>query len=128
MEKINLLAFLNRVQLLYTLDCATCDSSSVNFLNLKNIDEQFTQSFNFGIIYVEQKTLGQFTIVDGLNRIVSLSLLLHAICECYKKTSEKNDIAIKTIRSQYLLDNNRAKLRLPAEYQKIYDKIIFGER
>ena len=128
MERINLLAFLNKVQLLHTLDFATCESDGVNYLDLMNFDEQFTQNFNLGIIYVSQKTLGQFVIIDGLNRFLSLSLLLHAICECYKKTTEKNDIAIKTIRSQYLLENNRTKLRLPGDYQRIYDKIIFGER
>lgn len=128
MERVNLLAFLNKIQLLYTLDYAMCDREGVNFLDLINLEEQFTQNIDMGIIYVTQKTLGQFTIVDGLNRILSLSLLLHAICECYKKTTEKNDIAIKSIRSQYLLDNNRTKLRLPREYQEIYDKIIFGER
>lgn len=128
MEIVNLLAFLNKVQLLNTLDYATCDNERVNFLGLMNCDEQFIQSFNLGVIYVSQKTLGQFTIVDGLNRILSLSLLLHAICECYKKTTEKNDIAIRTIRTQYLLNDKKTKLRLPSEYQKIYDKIIFGER
>ena len=128
MEIVNLLDFLNKAKNLYALDYATCDSERVNFLDLITWDEQFTQKIDLGIIYVSQKTLDQFTIIDGLNRILSLSLLLHAVCECYKKTSEKNNAAIKTIREKYLLDGQKTKLRLSGEEQKIYDKIIFGER
>ena len=53
---------------------------------------------------------------------------MHAVCECYKKTTEKNDVAIRTIRNKYLLDGNKTKIRLSGENQRIYDKIIFGER
>ena len=128
MEIVNLLEFLNNAKDLYTLDYASCEHELVNFLDLMIEDEQFTQKIDLGIIYTKQKTLDQFMIIDGLSRILSLSLLLHAICECYKKTSPKNDNAIKTIRSKYLLDGSKTKLKLPQEAQIIYDKILFGER
>ena len=128
MKVVNLLEFLNNSSDLYTLDYATCDNNLVNFLDLVIEEEQFTQKINLGIFYIYQTTLRKFIIVDGLNRLLSLSLLLHAICECYKKTSEKNDKAIKTIREKYLVSGERTKLRLNNKHQEIYQKIIFGER
>ncbi len=88
MEVVNLLDFLNRTKDLYTLKYARCTDSLINFLDLMTEAEQFTQNIDLGIIYVNQKTLDQYMIVDGLKRILSLSLLLHAICECYKKTTQ----------------------------------------
>lgn len=128
MEIINLLEFLNSAKDIYTLEYAMCDHELVNFLDLMTEDEQFTQKIDLGIVYLRKKTLDQFVIVDGLSRILSLSLLLHAVCECYKKTTQRNDQAIKTIRTKYLLEGSKTKLRLPQKAQEIYDKIIFGER
>ena len=102
MESINLLKFLNNVHDLYTLDYSRCDRELVNFLNLMTDDEQFIRTIDLGLVYVSQKSMDQYTIVDGLSRIVSLSILLHAICECYKKTTPQNAKAIKTIRSKYI--------------------------
>jgi len=128
METINLLEFLNNAKNLYALEYATCDGERIDYLDLISRDEQFTVKFDLGLVYATRTTLNQYTIVDGLNRILSLSLLLHAVCECYKKTTEKNDTAIKIIRTKYLLDGNKTKLKLSPDNQKIYDKIIFGER
>ena len=95
MKVVNLLEFINSARDLFTLDYARCNGKLVNFLDLMTEDEQFTQKIDLGLIYVNQKSIDQYTIVDGLNRIVSLSLLLHAVCECYKKTTEQNVKAIK---------------------------------
>lgn len=129
MEVINLLNFLNNVNCLYALDFARCDRELVNFLDIMTEDEQFTRSIDFGLIYLHQKTYDQFTIVDGLSRIVSLSLLLHAICECYKKTTQQNEKAIKTIRSKYLFSSgSKLKLQLQGDDAELYSKIINGEK
>ena len=128
MEIVNLLDFLHNTRDICDIEYAGFNNNLVNILDLLNVDEQFTQKIQLGIIYYSPLTLDQYAIVDGLNRIVSLSLLLHAICECYKKTSERNDRAIKTIRSKYLLNGNRSKLRLSGRNQELYDKIINGER
>ena len=128
METKNLLEFLNKAKSLYALEYSLSDKRLVNILDF-DYDEQFTQKIDFGIFYIDFKTLDQLVVVDGINRLLSLSLLLHAICECYKKTSLKNDNAIKTIREKYLLDkNNKTKLKLPEEYQNVYQKILFGEK
>lgn len=129
MRTVNLLKFLNSATDLYTLDFAKCDGKLVNFLDLMTEDEQFTRTIDLGIIYVHQRMEDQYTIIDGLNRIVSLSLLLHAICECYKKTSSQNEKAIKTIRSKYIFSSgSKFKLHLNPEDMDLYYKIISGER
>lgn len=128
MEVVNLLNFLNSAKDLYTLEYAKCDYKLFNLMDLIIEDEQFTQKIDLGIIYLQRKLSDQYVIVDGLNRVLSLSLLLHAICECYKKTSDKNDKAIKTIRSKYLFDGDKTKLKLNREDQVVYEKILMGER
>lgn len=129
METVNLLDFLNMVSDLYTLDYIGWDDDLLDFLDLMLADEQFTQKIDLGLIFLRQETMEQFTIVDGLGRILSLSLLLHAVCECYKKTSPRNTEAIKTIRAKYLMAHkNTPKLRLPEKHAEIYSKIINGEK
>ena len=128
MEVVNLLDFLNIARDLFTLDYAKCSGRLVNFLDLMTEDEQFTQKIDLGIIFINQKSSDQYTIVDGLNRILSLSLLLHAICECYKKTTKQNEKAISTIRKKYLIHGSKSKLRLNEKDGIIYNKIINGER
>ncbi len=128
MKVVNFLEFINSARDLFTLDYARCDGELVNFLDLMTEDEQFTQRIDLGIIFVNQKSADQYTIVDGLNRIVSLSLLLHAVCECYKKTTEQNEKAIKTIRNKYLIRNTKSKLHLNESDNDLYNKIINGER
>lgn len=128
MEIINLLEFLNSVTELYTLEYAIRPKSLINLLEIIKDEEQLIKKIDLGIMYVKEKNTGKFILVDGVNRVLSLSLFLHAICECYKKTSEKNDKAIKTIRKKYLVNGSKTKLRLNEQDQIIYDKIIFGER
>lgn len=128
MKVVNLLEFINNAHNLFTLNYAKCSDKLVNFLDLMTEDEQFTQRIDLGIIFVDQKSLDQYTIVDGLNRILSLFLLLHAVCECYKKTSAQNDKAIRTIRKKYLLSGGKSKLRLNEKDNELFNKIINGER
>lgn len=128
MEVKNLLEFLNKSKNLYTLDYAVCNSELINFLELISVEEEFTRRIDLGLIYISETSSEKRVLIDGLNRILSLSLLLHAICECYKKTTERNEKAIRTIRKKYLLNNTRTKLRLSKDMQVIYDKIIYGER
>ncbi len=128
MELINILKFLNKAKELYAPDYATCDIGLINFLDLLVEDEQFTQKIDLGIMFVSMFTLEKYTVIDGMSRFLSLSLLLHAICECYKKSSSKNDKAIKIIRSKYLLSGNNTKLKLSSSCQDVYHKIIFGEK
>ena len=128
MEIVNLLEFLNSVDYLYAESYATDNLTSINFLELLSNDKQFTQNIDLGQVFISHKTSDSYVVIDGLSRLTSLSLLLHAICECYKKTTTKNDKAIQTIRNKYLIKDNKTKLRLPDKFQEIYEKIIYGER
>lgn len=128
MERVNLLQFLNMSKTLQSPSYATSDIGLINFLDKMEEDDQFIKNIDLGIMFYQRKDLENYIIVDGFNRVLSLSLLLHAICECYKKTSPKNENAIKVIRSKYLLNGEQTKLKLDENNQKIYDKIIFGER
>lgn len=128
MEVVNLLEFLNKSSELYVLDYSVQSKQLVNFLNLMLEDEQFTQKIDLGLVFVKSKGLNQYLIIDGVNRILSLSLLLHAVCECYKKTSQQNDKAIKIIKNKYLVKNLNFKLRLNNDDDLLYRKIINGER
>ena len=128
MKVVNLLEFLNSTRDLYALNFAKYSDELVNFLDLVTEDEQFTQKIDLGIVFVKQKSVDQYTVVDGLNRILSLSLLLHAVCECYKKTTPRNEKAIKVIRKKYLINGSHSKLRLNEADGILYNKIINGER
>ena len=128
METVNFLKFLNSVQSLSSLEYASCSHELVNFMDVIAADEQFTRNIDLGIVFLSRKTSGNYIIVDGLSRFLSLSLLLHAVCECYKKTTPKNEKAIKTIRAKYLYQGKKTKLRLSGEDNVLYNKIISGER
>ena len=128
MRAVNLLEFLNSARQLSALNYAHCDRELIDLLDHMNEDEQFTRRIDLGIIYLCEENENKYTIVDGLRRIVSISLLLHAICECYKKTTERNEKAIKTIRSKYLLRGSKMKLELNEEDEVLYNKIVNGER
>lgn len=128
MKIVNLLEFLNKSEKIYALDFIACNDELINFLDIIIQDEQFTPRINLGVMYVNTDITEHYILIDGLKRILSLSLLLHAVCECYKKTSSKNDKAIKTIRNKYLLKDGKTKLKLPKDLQVIYEKIIFGEK
>lgn len=128
MEVVNLLEFLNNARNLNALAFARCDNDLVNFLDLLTEDEQFTRKIDLGLIFLSEKSEYKYLVIDGINRLLSLSLLLHAICECYKKTTPQNEKAIKTIRSKYLLKGGKSKLQLNEKETELYNKIINGER
>lgn len=79
-----------------------------------------------GIIILE-KTDDKYIIVDGLQRLTTISLLLCALCDSYKGTSTNNDGAKDKILERYLLNpdkNNEPKLKLYNSENEIYLKLI----
>ena len=75
---LNLLEFLNSVKILTALEYAKVDNRLVNFLDLMSEDEQFTYRIDFGVMYLFCSTSEQYTIIDGLNRLLSLSLPIYS--------------------------------------------------
>ena len=128
MQTVNLLEFLNTTKFMFSLGYSSGSQELVDFFGIIDSDSQFTPKINAGILYLKEKSTDKYVIVDGLSRMLSLSLLLHAICECYKKTTPKNEKAIKIIRSKYLLTGSKSKLQLKPDDLELYTKIINGEK
>lgn len=128
MKVINLLEFLNSAKIMQTLNCASFKDVEFSVLDLLSEEEQFLQKIDLGILYIQQSTMDNVIVIDGVQRILSVSLLLHAICECYKKTSVKNDKAIEYIKNTYLMAADKMRLRLHPDEHIIYEKIVRGER
>ena len=128
MKTVKFLDFLYNVKSVTALDYAKIDCLNLNLLDYLDELSQFYQSFDLGLIYVNKTSADYYIIIDGINRLISVSLLLHAVCECYKKTTEKNQNAINIIRNKYLFFKKYLKLHLAGDDAIVYEKIINGER
>lgn len=80
----------------------------------------------FSGILIMQKSGEDFTVIDGLQRLTTLSLLLCALCEIYKGTSKKNEEARDKVFTRFLVCENKPKLCLETNEQEIYEKILFS--
>lgn len=81
-----------------------------------------------GIMIIEEVgEKGNFIIVDGLQRITTLSLILSALCEGYKGTTKKNEDARFKIFTRYLTKGSDVKLQLTESEWEIYQKLVFSE-
>lgn len=81
-----------------------------------------------GILILESdENSTDYTIVDGLQRIITISLLLFALCDSIKNSSTKNDEARDKISTRYLLTKGEPKLKLKGEENNIYRKIITND-
>ena len=128
MKTIKFLDFLYNVKSVTALNYAKIDCLNLNLLNYLNELSQFYQSFDLGLIYINETSTDYCVVIDGINRLISVSMLLHAVCECYKKTTEKNQNAINIIRDKYLFFRKYIKLHLAGDDAIVYEKIINGER
>lgn len=82
-----------------------------------------------GIMIIETSDEnGNFTIIDGLQRITTINLLLCALCEGYKNTSAKNDESRQKIFSRYIVNEEyKEKLQLVGKDNDIFTKIVFSQ-
>lgn len=81
----------------------------------------------FSGILIMEKAENNLTIIDGLQRITTISLLLCALCEHYKNTSKKNEESKNKIFKRYLVFGTEPRLNLLSDEQEIYKKILFHE-
>lgn len=110
-------------------------SAGYNFdeINAKEYFEELLESSTYpspifsGIIIME-KSENDFTIIDGLQRLTTVSLLLCALCQNYKNTTKNNDAARVKIMERFLINLNSPKLKLDGEEQGLYKKILFSEK
>lgn len=129
MKNLTVLEFLIEFKNIYTpLFNTEYNFSYKNLLNEIIINKDATSPINLGVITYQKQGVEDCLLIDGTQRIISFSLLLYALCECYKKTSYKNEESINKIHSRYLFSENKTKLQLPEELQFIYSKIINQEK
>lgn len=124
----NILEFLNNTQVLYSTEFAGEYVAPVDLLEniLENSSTQ--EPLNFGVLFLNKINNDSYIVIDGLKRLISFSLFLHALCECYKMTNEKNDHAISLIKKRYLFGKLGTKIQLNGYEKEIYEKIVKYEK
>lgn len=109
-------------------DCYNFDDiNAIEFFD-ELIENSAYPSPIFSGILIMQKSGKSYTVVDGIQRITTMSLLLCALCESYKNTSKNNDESRKKILERFLLNGNEPKLQLNTEEQEIYKKILLSQK
>lgn len=130
MKKLTVLTFLTKFRFLYTPDFNVEFIFSVKDL-LKDIvnNRGSSSAINLGVVTYQKKdeSEDECLIIDGTQRLVTFSLLLYALCECYKKTSSKNQDSITKIHERYLFSGDKTKIRLVESLDYIYSKILNSE-
>lgn len=97
-KTLNLLDILNKSQVLYSTDYSGEYQAPADLLeNILENSGSEEPIFN-GIMFLQKTSSRSYLVVDGIKRIIQFSLLLHALCECYKLTNEKNNHAIELIK------------------------------
>lgn len=125
---INLSEILHKTQAFYSTDFSADYEMPADLLEMLIENTDTNEPFLYGTIFLQKTDNNSFIVIDGLKRIVSFSLLLHAICECYKLTNEKNNRAIELIKKRYLFNDFGTKIQLNGYEKNIYEKIINYEK
>lgn len=127
-EKSSILKVLSKTQTLYVADYNDTYGVSTNMIKKIFQFSEYGKSLNLGNIVLEQVEEGEYVVVEGIQKLVTLSLVLFALCECYKQTNTANEEAISKIYERYLLGKYGVKLHLNGDNKEIYEKIIYKER
>ena len=127
-KTLNLLELLNKSQVLYSTDYSGEYQAPADLLEniLENSDLE--EPIIDGIMFLQKTSSRSYLVVDGMKRIIQFSLLLHALCECYKFTNEKNNHAIELIKKRYLFFGKHTKIHLHGYEKIIYEKLVKYER
>ncbi len=128
MDLYKSLEFLENTGHLYALDYAKKCLYSAKLSNYMFDMFDISEKVNMGVVYSQPIKIGEQYIVDGISRLVGLSLFLYAVCECWKNTTERNELLIRKIKASYLLRNDRPKIILKGTNNDIYEPLLLGER
>ncbi len=124
---LNLLEILRRTQALYSTEFSGEYRVPADLLENLLENSQTEEPFVNGVMFLQKINKEAFVVVEGMKRFLSLSLLLHAICECYKLTSEKNNHAISLVKKRYLFGKYGTKIQLGNIEKQVYEKILKNE-
>lgn len=125
---LNLLDILNKSQVLYSTDYSGEFQAPVDLLETVLENEGTKEPIIDGFVFLQKTSSRSFLVIDGIKRIVQFSLLLHALCECYKLTNEKNIHAIELIKKRYLFYGQHTKIHLHGYEKIIYEKLVKYEK
>lgn len=127
-KTLNLLDILNKSQVLYSTDYSGEFQAPADLLETILENSNSNEPIINGIMFLQKTSSRSYLVVDGMKRIIQFSLLLHALCECYKLTNEKNDHAIELIKKRYLFFGKHTKIHLHGYEKIIYEKLVKYER
>jgi len=127
-EKTKILKILSKAETLYVADYNDTYGVSANMIKKLFQYNDFNKALNLGNIVLEEKEAGEYIVVEGIQKLVTLSLIMFALCECYKQTNTANEEAISKIYERYLLGKYGVKLNLNGQNKDIYEKIIYKEK
>ncbi len=125
-EILNLTDLLNNSQVLYSADFTGEYEAPADLLENLLENSNSGEKFIDGLIFLQKNDINSYTIIDGTKRIISFSLLLHAICECCKLT--ENQSLTDNIKQNYLFNDNNTKLQLSGKNKVIYEKLVKYEK
>ena len=127
-EKSNILKILSKAKTLYVADYNDTYGVSANMIKKLFQFGDYGKPLNLGLIVLEEFEEDGYIVVEGIQKLVTLCLIMFALCECYKQTNMANEEAISKIYERYLLGKYGVKLNLNNENKNIYEKIIYKER
>jgi len=128
-KKLNLLDILQKSQVLSSAGYFGTFRAPVDLLEVVLDNFDLEDNITLGLMFLQKKGDEEYIVVDGMKRLISLSLFLHAICECYKMTNEKNIHAIELIKTRYLFNkDNETKIKLCGYEKNIYEKLVKYEK
>ena len=125
-KRLNLTELLKNTQVLYSVDFAGEYEAPADLLENLLENTKSGEDFLYGFMFLQKNEDNSITIIDGTKRLISLSLLLYAICECCKLT-EKQTLT-DTIKQSYLFNGNDTKLQLNEQNKTIYEKLVKYEK
>ena len=127
MENISVLDFLSFVHRLYAPDYANNFRFEENLLNKLISNNNFDAEINIGTIFVRNSGLThEFYVVDGLRRIISVSLILFYMFESNKYILVDKKLKDKVF-SDHLFYKEKPKIILNGKDNDIYIKMLEGE-
>jgi len=127
-EKSEILKVLNKAEVLFVADYNDEYGVSSNMIQKLFQYGEYDKPLNLGLIVLEEVEPNGYIVVEGVQKLLTLSLILFALCECYKRTNASNEAAISKIYEKYLLGKIGTKFQLSGENKEIYEKIIYKEK
>ena len=127
MENISVLDFLAFVHRLYATDYANEFRFEVNLLSKLISNNNFDSDINIGTVFVRNSGLThEFYVVDGLRRIISVSLILFYMFDSNKYILSDKKLKDKLF-SEHLFYKSKPKIILNDSDNDLYMKILEGQ-